>query len=726
MAYHLDFETFSGTPLGSKSKPVSSSKYASDPSTEILLCAVAQDYDEPIIWRCDKPNPDALLLIHEAVESGEPIYAHNVDFEYYIAKHLWESTFKCPKPELKQWRCTQAMCRRAAIPQALEDAGKFLKVEAEKDKRGKALIKRFCETRKPTNKDPRERIRPKDDPEAFEEFVEYCLQDVRTEQAIHRKLQKFELKGQVLDSFHFNLEMCDRGIPVNLKALHNANELIEELSEKLTAEFRAMTAGHTFTMEVTKKVKGVPTTITETVDTGEGLNPTQIQKCKGWFQSQGYLEDDLQAQTIEDFLDDSPEQSGMDPNAIEALKAYQLSGFAALKKIPSMISLAEDDARIRGCLQWSGAIRTHRWAGKYIQPQNFKRPEIDDTQWLYTHLQKGTMTAEGLELLYPNPLLAIASCIRHFIQPPASFNFDLVNNPDAPNHKAGVFLDADYSSIEACINPWLCGAKKKLEMLRNKDPLYERMGAIIFGKTVQEVIDNAKTEMWRFVGKQAELGCGYNMGGVKFQGTCANFGQEVSLQLAERAVFAWRNDPPNAAIVKAWKSIDEAAKRAIRQPEKWVTDAVPTGRIKFTYTDKVGFPALVMKLPSGHCLIYPHARIRKTLKKHKGREYESEEIQFFGPLEGKQGRWGWVGTYGGKLLENATQAVAGDVMTHGALNASRKGFPIFMLVHDQALAEKHTGLTMEGFIDALCDLPDWAEGMPIRAEGGEVPFYLKD
>ena len=233
-----------------------------------------------------------------------------------------------------------------------------------------------------------------------------------------------------------------------------------------------------------------------------------------------------------------------------------------------------------------------------------------------------------------------------------------------------------------------------------------------------------------------------------------NFGQDVDKDTAKLAVKTYRT--VNAKVSAAWKSIDNAAKDAIRTPGKTYKG---TDKITFCFSNEAGFPALIARLPSGHCLIYPKAYLKtmysvfheeemkkfysydeaeKYLKK-KGLNVErinddgkrmppmtpsiGEEIQFWGK---KDGRWCWESTYGGKLLENATQAVAGDIMVNGAINASNLGYEIFMLVHDQALSEMKEGQSIEQFCDALCDLPEWADGLPIEAEGGVIPYYLKD
>lgn len=683
MASHLDFETFSECPLGGP-KGLGQYRYANDPSTEILLCAISEDdSDKVFLWvnpKYETPelrsDPEALQRIQNAATKEEVIYAHNAPFEAAVSKYLWKKTFKTEPPKLEQWRCTMAMARRAAIPSSLEMVGEFLGLpsDAQKDKRGKALIKRFCS---PITNGKRkgERFLPTEDLVAFAEFGEYCRQDVVSEKAVHKALTAFELTGEVLEAFQFDLRMNDRGIPVNVDALEEAERIVDDYIEKATARFQGLT----------------------------GLSPTQGVKFLEWLQQRGYPGNDLTRGTRDGVLSQDPDSLGMDREAFEALEVHDLVTFAAVKKIPKMRKAACLDGYVRGALIWSGAERTHRWAGSLIQPQNFRRPTVKGTAYAYKLICEKKADPEAFEVLFGPFLETVASCIRHFIHP--------ING----------FLDADYSAIEARINPWLCGQEDTLDCFRRGDPIYEMMGSRIFQIPVESI---GKDSLERFVGKQATLGCGYQMGPPKFRQTCVNFGQDISDQLAEKAVYAWR--AANPIIVDCWKSIDEAAKAAIRNPGKIYCGTPLTGRIKFGMTEKAGFPALVMILPSGHKLIYPRARIRRVKKKYQGREYESDEIQFWGKLPGKGGKkWGWLSTYGGNLLENATQATAGDIMTNGALIAEKRGFEIAMLVHDQALDLWREGHTNEAFCEALCTLPPWAEGLPIEAEGGFAPFYRK-
>jgi DNA polymerase bacteriophage-type len=271
------------------------------------------------------------------------------------------------------------------------------------------------------------------------------------------------------------------------------------------------------------------------------------------------------------------------------------------------------------------------------------------------------------------------------------------------------FLDADYSAIEARIVNWLAGQEDALVEYRQGIDRYKRMAAFIYKVPESQVNKHPQ----RFVGKQCILGCGFQMGPPKFRTTCKKMGgYDLPAGMEKKAVFAFRAKHPQ--LVQYWEDIDSAAKQAIVRKN----EIVPCKKLSFLHRDIEGMPFLLMKLPSGRKLAYPKPRLVP------GKFEGTKSIVFFGHLIGAN--WGDVHTYGGKLLENATQAVAADLMANGAHNAEREGYEIATLIHDQALAYKAEGQTAERFVELLTALPEWAVGLPLEAEGGEVPFYKKD
>lgn len=663
--FHLDYETFSKANI----RDLGAYRYASDPSTEILMLSVAREDEKPLLYVPEQFATDTTFTDHGAEDllsqlaDGDcVVYAHNASFEIAITHHLWTKFIgkKFRAPRLLQWRCTKAMAYRAGLGGHLEDIAKRLKLAEQKDNRGKALIQKF------SIPNPRTGVRtmPQDDPAAFREFGDYCLQDTVTERAVAHALARFADERHDLSrrAFAVHNRINLHGIPVNRKALRNAYSIVKQAESEIVGKFRAIV----------------------------GLNPTQREKVLDWLQIVGgYPFQDLQADTIEHAIDTAPRWC-QDPSVLEALKLRRDQSYAATKKIATMLALVEPDGFVRGTLDYHGAQRTGRSAGRLIQPQNFRRPTIKDTAGAYRMICEGC-TKEELEMMYGSPIEVLASCIRHFLQP----------------HE-GYFYSADYSSIEARIVAWLAGQEDAVREFAKNIDRYVRMASKIFSLPEQSI---GKDSMERFVGKQTILGCGFQMSGSKFRMTCANYGQDISNDLAELAVATFREQNP--MIVKLWGKCEKAAISAIRQPGAWF----PAGdKIKYgCMVDKRnGITFLHAKLPSGRLLSYPHASLTMVKKFGQVRP----EIRFWTP-EGPSS------TYGGKLVENVTQATAADFMMHGAWTAQERGFNIVTLVHDEAIAMSHDELTIEDYTRALCDLPSWGAGMPLASEGKIVPYYTK-
>lgn len=766
--FDIDYESFSEADL----RKFGAARYAEDASTVILIFAISKNGSEPLVWDIydsQLENDAALALLQEAVDTNSRIYAHNYQFEHFISKYNLLDQIKIQAPKIEQWRCTAAMARRGAVPFSLEDCAEFLELPTQKDKTGKLLIKLFSVPRrimvdgKLSNTVGRvsgesdelytldgEKVRAKD---AWQMFCEYCRQDVRTQIAIRIKLRAFDMDakkdGSSLASFQFDARLNDCGVPLNIPALKNADRIINEYSERIGEIFTNLT----------------------------GLRHTQRAKVLEWLKDGGYPAEDMQAATVIEVKE--KHLHTMDADAVEALDLYSLLSFAAIKKVPTMIGAANEDGRVRGSVMWAGALRTHRWTGRIIQPQNMRKPSIEDTETAYELLQQPETTSQDLGMMWDSPLEVIASCIRHFIDEPE-----------------GQFLDVDYSSIEARILAWLAGEEWKLELFRSdkkEDEPYRVLAGILFNK---KPIDVTKDE--RFLGKTGELGCGYATGIDKFCEMLSMFGystppeqvekfweaKKETIDLYNGAVYEINKDPnnlksknifrdfegsklvaetgsnktvkypitkahvsmflqrqlaakvvttfreQNPKVVKLWKEFDTHAKKAIENKGQIFEAA--NGKIKFMVND-IGYEALLMKLPSGHCLVYPKPSLKEVTKMYKDkttgqpREWKTTEILFYGQIPMKVA-WGNVRTFGARLVENACQAIGGDFLAHGTVVAEKQGYNTFAIIHDQALClyEPEKGHTIEGYIDALCDLPFWAEDFPLAGDGGIVNYYTKD
>lgn len=388
----------------------------------------------------------------------------------------------------------------------------------------------------------------------------------------------------------------------------------------------------------------------------------------------------------------------MSARAIQALRLKSAISYASIKKVSAMLACAgPHDNRIRGMLNHHGAT-TGRWTASLVQFQNMKRATIKNSDAAYRDICAG-ISREMLDIVYGPPLEVIGSCIRHFVhdvEPDCDpLNFDgYVERP---------FLDADYAAIEARIVNWLAGQEDALEEYRQGIDRYKRMASVIYGINEDEVNKHPQ----RFVGKQATLGAGFGMGPPKFRMTCKKMGgYDLPIGLEETAIKAFR--AKHDMVVKYWYAVERAAKKAILRKG----EVVPVRNVSFLHQDIEGLSFLLLKLPSGRKLAYPRPRI------------SDDRIVFFGHRIGVQ--WGDVETYGGKLVENITQAVAADIMAHGCHTAERDGYETATLIHDQALAYFKPGQSVKEFVRCLTDLPNWANGLPISAEGAVAPYYRKD
>lgn len=706
----LDFETSSlvGIDCGAY-------RYADDPSTVILVMAVRKDDGPTLVWRYDDPDSEesqaAIALFKQAVEEGWMIRAFNAQFEVAICRSVVTRQLGIPEPRTDRWRCTMALCNRAAIQSNLAGAAEDLHLADQKDKRGKALIGIFSDRTKTKTlrppeglkidgkkPKPRKTLSPILEEEilwdwkvtvagdemtvrhAWESFVEYCRKDVVVESGVARCLYKFELEGDELASFLFDLRMNYKGVPVNVAALEHTQGLVEEYSSKAIAEFQAIC----------------------------GLAPSQGKKLLPWLNARGYKGENLQADTVEKALEDT---SGMTPEGAKILKMRSLLSFAALAKIPSMLRSVCEDGYVRGTTLWHGA-RTGRATGRIIQPQNMKKATAKHTLLAYLW---GLCEGEPLsffEELWESPLELFASCIRHFIQP----------------HE-GDLLDLDYVGVEARIGPWLCGQMDKLDSILKGQCQYKVMASeVAFGVPYEQV-----TKAQREVGKVLELQCIYGTGGRGMRDSLGTKGVDKTLKECNGFVtkFRTRFDRYPAC----WKEMESAAKAAILRGD--VTQ-VAEGKLGFGLRKRAGIDYLVMRLPSGRCMYYPHPEIKNVFKKYDKEDlaemskddprrerggYWIDQISFYGrqPITGK---WGRIHTWGSRLFENACQAIGADLLHHGCVVAEEEGFDIRMLIHDQVLALNDG--RFEDFRDAMCHKQPWAESFPLAASLDIVPVYLKE
>jgi DNA polymerase len=683
--YHLDFETRSRVDL----QKCGAFRYAADPSTEILCAAVAKGDHDPLVWapkKFGRADSGSRELIDEMVASDAPIYSHNAQFEAAVAAYRTQWNI-----DPSRWRCTAAMARKAALPSALFAVAKLLGVNQQKDASGTRLIKTFCIPQEGSLKF----IEPKEKPVEFCQLMYYCAQDVRAEAAVHKALSKFELSGMSLQVFLADMRINARGMPVNVEALRHAQKLIAAAIGPMTDEFHAIT----------------------------GCNPSQRDAFLKWLEENGCPLDNLKAVTLDEELDDFDFDDTTPVG--RALTIKKRLSYAAIKKIDSMIACAgPHDNRVRGTLLYHGAERTGRFSGRLIQPQNFKKPSAHleaHTENAYRDIMAGC-TGEHIEQTYGPVVEVVASSIRHFIH----------------DTEGGDMIDVDYSAIEARIIAWLADEKWRLDVFCTHGKIYEMSAAQMFGIPIESVDKKLRQK-----GKISELSCGFQ-GGV---GALKNMGA-LKMGLTEEElpdiVSAWREASPN--IVELWYNASRAATNAILNPNCKYT--IQGGKVTYFSSVTAGMRYLFAVLPSGRKLAYPQAKVEETCS-YRSKEdgkfkvlFSPTEKQKLKALAEDSKAWIKTGpTYGGfptgkqvwgrnilspgDLTNNLVQGIAADIMCGGMLNAESHGYETATLIHDEWLGYKKKGQTAEELKNLLTLLPPWAKGLPLAAEGGDVPWYRK-
>ncbi|MFA6043397.1 MAG: DNA polymerase [Phycisphaerales bacterium] len=705
--YHLDYESTSACDI-----KLGGYRYSSDPTTRILMFAIAKDDGDPHLWSfIDPESPEskaAMALLREALDSGSPIFAHNASFELAMSTYRMKPDLGLDPPDINNWRCTQAMCRRAAAPESLAKAAAFFGLGDQKDPIGKALIGVFSDQNKSVLLEPppgakgeeklanRRSANPiMENPvpwgwtvkvsgekmtvrRAWDMFCEYNRQDVRVERELHHKIKHFELKGDVLESFLFDLRMNFRGVPVNVHALKNAKGIVDHLTEKLSRKFTEVT----------------------------GIKPSQRARALAWMRERGYPADNMQSATVDEILAAPP--AGMTAEAIEALRAYSLVGFAALAKIPAMINCACADGYVRGTTQWHGA-RTGRASGRLVQPQNLRRPTIKETDLCYDMICYG-QEPQWFEDLWESPLEAIASSIRHFFQP----------------HE-GMAISSDFSTIEGRLAAHVTGDLRTLQMMLDGVDLYKDLGSSIF-----KVGYDAVTKDQRQASKVTWLACIYGAGGRTLKEAFAKvFRVSKTLEECKGYADVYRETHPE--IVNAWAELDAAAKKAIGAPGTKVP--VLKGRIEFQCGRVASIDYLTLRLPSGRRLYYPFPQVKwewvayteeemaEEPWKREKKGYRSERVSYFGQRQGAA-NWGRITVFPAKWLENLVQAMGVDFLNHGCIACDRAGIDIRMIIHDEIFG-LHDGRPIEEVNAIFCTRPTWAQDFALEAQSELVAYYRK-
>lgn len=650
----IDLETYSSADI----TKTGAFKYAEAPDFEILLLACAWDDGpvqvidmtdrEPVTDERTAAKAAALASVVAGITDPDTVkVAHNSAFERacltrYLGRDL--------PPE--EWEDTMILAAMNGLPLSLDAAGAALELRDQKIREGTALISYFCKPCKPTIANGgRTRNRPEHAPDKWERFKAYCKRDVEVEQAIYRRLRSFPVTDFERKVWALDARINERGVRIDTGLVAAAIAQNEAFTTRHMAEMRRLT----------------------------GLeNPNSVAQLKDWLETAGMSADSLNKAAVLELKD-----KATDPTTRRVLELRQQLGKTSVTKYEAMQSAVCADGRVRGLLQYYGAGRTGRWAGRLVQVQNLPQNHLAGLGLVRELVRERDL--ETLELCFDSVPDVLSQLIRTAFVAGAG----------------NIFHVADYSAIEARVIAYLAGEKWRMDVFRSGGDIYCSSASAMFRVPV---VKHGVNGHLRQKGKIAELACGYG-GGV---GALRAFGADkmgLTEEEMQDIVTQWRAASP--AIPRFWRDAESAAVRAINNPGR--TTTVPCG-VKYRRDGD----ALRCRLPSGRILSYWDARLDTD-----------GSICFMGQNQTTR-RWEKTGTWGGKLVENIVQAYARDCLAVAMVRLAEEGGKICFHVHDEVIVEAPIGTSWEQVAEVMGRAIDWAPGLLLRGDGYSTPFYRKD
>ena len=408
-------------------------------------------------------------------------------------------------------------------------------------------------------------------------------------------------------------------------------------------------------------------------------NPNSVTQLKQWLKEKGVEIESLSKKSVKSLADET------DGDVSEMLKLRLLMAKTSVKKYEAVIRSVCSDNRVHGMMRFCGANRTGRWSGNILQPQNLPQNHLPDLTLARDIVKDGDF--EMLDMMFGNVPNVLSELIRTVLIP-------------KPNHR---FIVADFSAIEARVLAWIAGEQWRIDTFKNGGDIYCASASKMFKVPVEKHGVNGEL---RQKGKISELACGYggSVGALKNMGAVEMGVQENELQ---GLINDWRNANPH--IVRFWYEVGNAAMKAIKEKT-----TVPLGKLVFAYERGI----LFIRLPSGRRLSYIKPRIGTN-------RFGGDSITYMGINSAK--RWDRLETFGGKLTENIVQGTARDLLANALINAANAGYDTVFHVHDEIICEVPNGY---GSVDELCKLmcikPEWADGLPLNADGFECEYYKKE
>lgn len=588
------------------------------------------------------------------------LHAWNAGFERAIFGHVL-APLGWPLLAFDRWHCSMARARACGLPGGLEKAAQAFGLPVQKDVVGYKLMRTMSAPLKGSTEANPQWL---EDIGSLNRLATYCAQDVRVESDLAASLPPLSPQERLV--WQATERMNDGGVRFDLEFVEEALGIAEITRGRLNREIRHLTGG----------------AVSKT---------TQLPALKRWLLTQGASAPEEGALAagkaeIAEWLADPA--SPLTPVAREVLVLRLEAAKISESKLDAIQARTDARGYARGLLTYHGAA-TGRWsaANSGVQIQNFPRKTVSDWPLYLRIMQQGY---EAFDALCGPPLEAISGMLRGSIIPDEGCDL----------------ISVDYAAVELRGLAWLAGQEDLIAALRAGSKIYERMAGAIFGIPWQQVQPDSPE---RFLGKTVVLGCGYQMGAAKLATQCAGMGQPISEALATRAIETYRSKYPR--IQGLWYEMDWAAMEAVRRPGTIIPAA--SGRLKFLCAS--GW--LQLRLPSGRRLRYrkPRIEVHPAFGRH-GLVYDGVIPQ--------STKWGPQSGYGGRLVENVVQGLCRDLIAEGMLKVADAGYRLVALVHDETITTQPIGWgSVEDVVDLLCDLPHWASGMPVAAEGFRAERY---
>ncbi|QQK03810.1 DNA polymerase I [Burkholderia anthina] len=688
----VDLETYSEV-------PIQNGTHAYAEGVEILLFAWAIDDGSVSVWDCTAGTPIPPALRTALDDPEVLLFAHNSHFDRTVLRH---AGYDLP---IERWRDTMVQAYAHSLPGALGDLCEILKVPVDKakDKDGRRLILLFCKPQ-PANQTIRRHdrhTRPAD----WAKFVEYAGLDIEAMREVHKRLPEWNYTGDELALWHLDQQINDRGVQVDVPLTHAAIDAVEAAKKTLAARTQQLTDG-----------------AVQAATQRDAL-------LRHLLEAHGVDLPDLQQSTLERRINDASL-----PIELRELLAIRLqASTTSTSKYKTLAKGVSRDGRLRGTLQFDGASRTGRWAGRLFQPQNLPRPSLKQKQ-----IDSGidALLASCADLVFDDVMQITSNAIRGCIVAP----------------RGRKLVVADLSNIEGRVIAWIAGERWKLDKFRDFDAgtghdLYAVSYAAAFATTPEVVMENKKSGdgLMRQIGKVMELMLGYEGGVGAFLTGAATYGIDLDAMaeaawpsipddvleeardflewrrlknlgqfgLADKTFIVcdalkrlWRRAHPE--ITSFWADLQDAAVAATQIPGRTLTCRALKLRRDGAW--------LRIRLPSGRFLCYPGPQVDGSGK-----------LSYMGVNQYSR-KWSRLKTYGGKLAENVTQAIARDVLAAPMPTIELSGYDIVLSVHDELITETPDSpeFNSDRLADLMVDAPAWAAGLPLAAAGFEAYRYRKD